>query len=217
MLKLFSIIKRIFFHNKVANISLGIALALALLLNKSFLKMNPNETALFYFFSSIAQSMAAIIALAGTVAVFRYSFLMERLRSARNHIKDRFATSEWLYYYGVTDSQAWRDEEVLARAEALINPKFPSAIFKELSAGITELKTLQNFVEKFLDHLQPSAISTSTAFILSIIFIPLSSWMTTHKYGLYAVILFSFLAFITTLNIFDYFKMTTSVGCKTHG
>jgi len=213
----YSIIRRAFFHSKILNILFVIILVLTILLNNRLLKMNPSETAFFYFFSSVAQSMAAIIALAGTVAIFRYSFLMERIRTAKHHIKERVATSAWMFYMGITDSQAWHDEEVLARAEkAQKNPRLPSNIANELLASIVEVSALENFRNKYLNSLLPSTISTFSTFILSLTFIPLSPWLAMNKVGIYFIEISLFLVFITTLNIFRYFITTTSFDRKTH-
>jgi hypothetical protein len=84
------------------------------------IRVTPGEQALYYFFSLVAQSMAAIIALGGAVIIFCYS----RILDTRNEFNQRVRENFLIYsienrdenlYEG--DSRTWSDDEVLKKLE----------------------------------------------------------------------------------------------------
>jgi len=213
-------IKAIFFFSKTVNI-LSAAVILATFGTYIFkLRIPIGETALYYFLSSIAQSMAAIIALAGTVAIFRYSFLVDRRKATLARIRGSSCLGhpKWL------DSQRrlemifrpdevfWHDDEFLGKLIELRdksragNPMF----VPELEAWIRDLKDDESKLRGYVPHLRPAVLSSFVTFILSVLLIPCSEFMADRAIGVFSIELFAFLIIITSRNLYGYFIATAA-------
>lgn len=203
--------KNIFFHNKCINWAFSILALISIGLRIKNIEMRITKDALYYFHSSIAQSMAAIIALVGTFAIFRYSFLASKIKSSKDSLKGKFERRDWVYNFGITDSSSWHDDEVLPKAEKYSKQeRLPEPIHKEIENAIVDIKILQIYINDYLNYLRPPAISSFTTFILSIMLIPLSGILAASKMGPLLWVIFGFLIIITSLNIYKYFVKTAT-------
>jgi len=208
---LVNLFTRIFLFSRTVNISFLIVMILTISLQFTSFKIRPNETALYYFFSSIAQSMAAIIALVGTVAIFRYSFLVDKLKRIRETIKEKFATNAWLYFSGWANSRSWHDEEVLVYLEEFLkNERLPAPIRNDANVCMIELKSDQVSINNYRASLRNHTISTFFTFLFSLVFIPLSEWIVDIGIGIYLIDIFVFLVLNTILNLYKYFVAIAS-------
>ncbi|MBE3045355.1 hypothetical protein IMZ48_22960 [Candidatus Bathyarchaeota archaeon] len=213
-------IKTIFFYNKRIN-RIAAAVFLATISAHLFkLRIPISETALYYFLSSIAQSMAAIIALAGTVAIFRYSFLIDKRKATLIRIRGASGLNhpKWV------DSQQrlnmifrpnevyWQDDEFLAKLIELRdkarggNPMF----VPDLEGWIKDLTDDEARLRNYVPHLRPAVLSSFITFILSVLLIPCSEFMADKTMGVFSLELFAFLILITSRNLYNYFITTAA-------
>ena len=213
-------IKTIFFFNKGVNI-VSFAIFLATIGAYLFKRRIPiSETALYYFLSSIAQSMAAIIALAGTVAIFRYSFLVDKRKATLTRIRGSSGLDhpKWLDSQQRIDMQFrsdkvyWKDDEFLINLTVLRdkarggNPSF----VPDLEGWIKDLTDDEVRLRNYVPHLRPAVLSSFATFISSVLIIPFSKLMADKTMGVFSLELFAFLILITSRNLYYYFITTAA-------
>ena len=111
-----------------------------------------------YFYSTVAQSIAAIIALFGLFATFRiqYSNIQKEdaLKSLRNYIRLKCFDSSWNNFAGYSyvdpDVQCWLDKDVPAHLREIISKG--DTANKSISAGFYDYYLFINDIEFFTQH-----------------------------------------------------------------
>lgn len=204
--KILSQAKKCFFFSKVINIVFLIALVLLIVAKYIFgISLTPNEQGHYYFFSSVAQSMAAIIALAGSVGVFNYSRIYEKLKRLKQLTREQFQSGTWDFHLGITESLTWHDDEVIARAKSYNADKNPPHIRAVLPRLIAEMEHLQQLLDGYIPSALPSLLSTSASFFLSLALIPISSLFSRIRIGDIFILLSLFLVAVSLRNIYGFF------------
>jgi hypothetical protein len=205
--KILSQAKECFFFNTTINIFFFIALVLLIVAKYIFgISLTPNEQGHYYFFSSVAQSMAAIIALAGSVGVFIYSNISEKLKRLKQLTREQFTADSWTRHIGNTESLTWRDDEVIARAKALNTETRPPHIRAVLLGLIAEMERIQKSLDAYIPSALPSLLSTTVSFFMSLTFIPISSWLIRASIGDIFILFSLLLVAISLRNIYGFFK-----------
>jgi len=202
-----------FFFSQALNVIFFILIcSLAVFVFIFKIRVTLGEQALYYFFSSVAQSMAAIIALGGTVIIFSYSRILDTRNEFNQRVRENF------HIYSIEnrdknlyedDSRTWSDDEVLKKLEYYKdNPRLlpPSVTLANLGFLISKLKPLQKFLDEFLFISLPSISTSFALFVFSLICIPFSARMANSNIGLFVFLLTIFMIIISLHNIFNLFK-----------
>ena len=208
-MKIISQVKKWFFFDTTINITflftVGSLGALKILL---MIDITPSEQAHYYFFSSVAQSMAAIIALAGSVGVFSYSHICDKLKRLKQLTRESFDSRDWVFSLGLSGSLTWHDNEVIEKARSRMSTKLRPEIGTVLSGLIKEMESLQKLLDDYIANALPSLISSSVSFFMSLSLLPFSTWMTKTKLGSFFIAISLFTVIISLRNIYGFFKST---------
>jgi hypothetical protein len=170
------------------------------------IKVAPGEQALYYFLSSVAQSMAAIIALAGSVGVFIYSNISAKLKALKQLTREKFDSREWIFRIGITASLTWRDDEVISKAKAFTSMTLPPEIYNVLVQLVLDMESQQKSLDEYIHNALPSLFSSSFSFFSSLAFIPFSLSMSKAKVGFFFILFSLFLVSVSLRNIYKFFK-----------
>lgn len=198
--------KKYFFFNEILNVVFLTTFAILLIAKYKFgIALTPNENGHYYFFSSVAQSMAAIIAIAGSIGVFNYSLIPERLKKLNQLTQEHFQRSEFIRCFSTLDSLTWHDDGVIARAKANDADKNPPEIKTDLRELIPEMEREQQLLDNYIPSAIPSLLSTSATFFLALSFVPLSTWFTRARTGDTSILFSLYLIAISLRSIFGFF------------
>lgn len=168
----------------------------------------------FWLFAATSQSMAALFAVVGMFAVFRYQDIQTRLRNLYDVLKEKFYLLEWEQFFGMTEARTWDDSIIVNRAEALLKEKKSDSSHRawhNLEVDIIVIKSHERVRKNILKYTKTPMILILITFMLSIISLPFTECLSKNFWGV--VILISLLVFITfsMLSIFRYFMMTISI------
>jgi len=166
---------------------------------------------LFWLFGATSQSMAALFAVVGMFAVFRYQDMQTRLRNLYDSLKIRFTETNWVKYFGQTEAYSWDDFAVVPRAKHHLEEKeskLPKVIKRDL--GI-DIKLIENH-ELVRNNIRIYARTPLTAilitFMLSIISLPSSAYLSESCLGLAVLIIMMILITFSMTSIFKYFMIS---------
>ena len=197
--------KSILFYSKISIIVIVEAAAILVFYLLDVLGIT--KEMLYWLFAATSQSMAALFAVVGMFAVFRYQNLDNKLRSIYDSMKRKFLSGEWEHYFGFTEPKGWEDSTVADRAEKLLKTKeskLPGALEGEISWNILKIKHYEKARDEVLVRARIPLVAVLITFIFSIIFIPLAESISKNIFGL--IILLVMLALITfsMVNLFYY-------------
>jgi hypothetical protein len=157
-----------------------------------------NEGMFYWLFAASSQSMAALFAVLGMFAVFRYQILESRLRNLYDSLKNKFNSDEWRYYFGMTNADCWEDALIANKAEENLNSranKLPKTIEHNLRVDILIIRSHEKARDYVLLKAKIPLISVLTTFMMAIFFLPFSGSIAKNFVGL--IILMIILIFIT--------------------
>lgn len=146
----------------------------------------------YWLFASTSQSMAALFAVVGMFAVFRYQVLENRFNDMCGSMKRKFATHEWTYYFGITNSEGWPNalvdyhmEDRLKRAPA----NLPGTIRQDLEVSLVILRSIKEAMEFVLKKAKIPLIAVLVTFLMAIGCTPFSSTLSARPAGLIILII----------------------------
>jgi len=162
---------------------------------------------LYWLFAATSQSMAALFAVAGMFAVFRYQNLDNKLRNIYGMAKIKFSSGKWAAYYHSVAPECWEDSDIANKAENLLKMKeikLPGAVEAGIAWDILNIRHYEKARDEVLVRAKIPLVAVLITFIFSIIFIPLTESISKNIFGL--IILLVMLALITfsMVNLFYY-------------
>ena len=129
---------------------------------------------LYWLFAATSQSMAALFAVVGMFAVFRYQNLEDKLRNLYDSLKNKFSSGKWITYFGDTGSGCWEDPTIADRAGSLLKEKedtLPKKIGNDLMVSVLTIMSHERSRDEVLARTKIPLVAVLITFIFSIIFI----------------------------------------------
>lgn len=208
-------IRTIFFFSRTINIISAAVLFVTTGVQCFIVKIPIGKTALFYFFSSIAQSMAAILALAGTFAIFKYSLLNNRKEENERGLRQLLGRGDicnpaklardWITY--------WNADQLKFNAISASKCGYlDSAAQEEIKRALDAFNISEKYFNNFVAQFKPVFISSCATFVLSAALIPFSGGIAGLALGVFFWEFFTFLIVITSFNLYYYFVGTATLG-----
>lgn len=182
-----------------------LAILFSLYLTKNLLL---EKNTFLWLFSATSQSMAALFALVGMFAIFRYQFLEARLKNLYESLKRKFSSNEWKEHFGETDAASWEDSLVAAKAENLLTEKkeeLPAIIENNLDVDIVIIKLTEDAKVHILSDTKILLTSVFITFMLSVVSIPCSGYISKNFFGFLVLLILLLLITFSMTNIFRYF------------
>lgn len=181
------------------------------LYSKNILKL---EKEMFYWlFATTAQSMAALFAVVGMFAVFRYQVLESRFNDLCGSIKRKFATEPWVYYFGSTYSESWANAMVINHVEdklKILPANLPETMKQDLEVSAKILKSIETARRYVLIKAKVPLSAVLVTFLMAIACLPVSSLISLKFLGL--IILSIIIAAISFSMISIFWYLIKSIG-----
>lgn len=159
---------------------------------------------LFWFFASTSQSMAALFAVAGIFAVFRFQVQENKLRNLYDSNKRRFTTHNWSAYIGDLEAEFWSDNEFLDKAKKVLEKTAIKPIKQKIQGIISEIEKQMDIKNKILNMLIIPLFSVALTFFAAIIFLPISAQIENRIIGLIVLLIMLVLITFSITSIFKY-------------
>lgn len=169
------------------------------------------EKMLFWLFAATSQSMAALFAVVGMFAIFRYNDIQNRLRNKIDVLKNRFKSEGWIRFFGETDPDCWDDSIIVDKAKEKLREKedeSPHVIYNNLDVDTLIIESHMGTRDYIRVHARIPMISILLTFMISIFSLPFTARLSENCLGL--VILIGILMLITSsmISVFKYFMIS---------
>lgn len=169
------------------------------------------EKMLFWLFAATSQSMAALFAIVGMFAVFRYQDIQNRLRNKIDVLKEKFQSGAWNAFFGYTETYSWDDSEIIDRAKEKLREKEdeePHVILNNLDVDITIIES-HMIVRDFIRVIASiPMISILLTFMISIFSLPFTVCLSENCLGLVILIVILVLITSSMISVFKYFMIS---------
>lgn len=146
------------------------------------------EKMLFWLFAATSQSMAALFAIVGMFAVFRYQDIQNRLRNRIDVLKEKFQSDPWLNFFGgPIESRCWNDSEVVYKAKEKLDEReeqSPHIIYNNLEVDIKEIESHKEVRDYVRVYAKIPMISILITFMISIFSLPFTAFLSGKCIGL---------------------------------
>ena len=162
---------------------------------------------LYWLFAATAQSMAALFAVVGMFAVFRFHNLSHALRNLYDTLKAHFATEDWKRYFGEQNPECWEDPIVIDRAKDLLKNRrddLPDKIENNLRVSIIIIRSHERAINNVLKRAKVPLIAILITFIITIFSISLTDPISNQVAGLIVFIMTIALISFSMINLFYY-------------
>lgn len=169
------------------------------------------EKMLFWLFAATSQSMAALFAIVGMFAVFRYNDIQNKLRNKIDVLKNRFKSEDWIHFFGRTDADWWDDSIIVDKAKEKLNEKegaSPHLIYNNLEVGIKVIKSNMETRDYIRFIAGVPMISILMTFIISIFSLPFTVCLSKNCLGLVVLIVILVLITSSMISVFKYFMIS---------
>ncbi len=169
------------------------------------------EKMLFWLFAATSQSMAALFAIVGMFAVFRYNDIQNRLRNKIDVLKNRFKLEGWIRFFGRTDADCWDDSEIVDRAREKLKEKEdedPHVIYNNLDVNTLIIEShmgTRDYIRVYASIPMSSILMT---FMISIFSLPFTARFSENCLGLVVLIVILVLITFSMISVFKYFMMS---------
>jgi len=197
--------KSILFYSKILIIVI-VEIAIILVFYLSGILRITKEM-LYWFFSTTAQSMAALFAVVGMFAVFRHQNLEHKLRNLYDSLKKKFLSYGWIHYFGATGAESWEDSIIANRAEELLEMKesrLPHDIKFNIRMDVLYIRHHEKARNAVLIKAKIPLVAVLITFVLSIIFISLTESFSKNIIGLIILIVMLGLITFSMVDLFYY-------------
>lgn len=170
------------------------------------------EKMLFWLFAATSQSMAALFAIVGMFAVFRYQDIQNRLRNRIDVLKEKFQSDQWINFFGgPIESRCWNDSEVVYKAKEKLDERkeeSPHIVYNNLEVDIMEIESHKDVRDYVRVYAKIPMISILITFMISIFSLPFTAFLSEDCFGLVILILILDLISFSMINIFKYFMIS---------
>ena len=169
------------------------------------------EKMLFWLFAATSQSMAALFAIVGMFAVFRYNDIQNRLRNRIDVLKNRFKSEDWIRFFGRTDADCWDDSIIVDKAKEKLKKKGaedPHVIYNNLDVDIVVIEShmeTRNYIRVIASI---PMISILLTFMISIFSLPFTVCLSKNCLGLVILIIILVLITSSMISVFKYFMIS---------
>ncbi len=126
---------------------------------------------LFWFFAATSQSMAALLAIIGMMAVFRYQDMQMRLRNLYDSIKGYISGGEILHYFSNQNPASWEDSTIVSRVKELIKNKpdnLPEQIENNLDVSVIVMESHERLRGDIVELAKPPVLTILITFMVSV-------------------------------------------------
>lgn len=171
---------------------------------------------LYWSFAATAQSMAALFAVTGIFAIFRFQIHDSKLKHLKEMLRQKVLNdSTWLSCFG-KDSRTWRDEEIVEIIEKRLNKakikRGCEGIAEKMNFRIQQIIFHENIREKILTSLKIPMSITLFTFILAIFFLVITKFASENKWIALIVVIIMLEFTVFSVNcIYNYIKFSTSI------
>jgi len=162
------------------------------------------KESLFWFFASTSQSMAAIFAVAGVFAVFRFQAQENKLRNLYDSHKKRFSTLNWHTYIGDKNADFWSDNEFLDKAKKVLEKTSRKTIKRKIQEIISEIEKQEEIKNRILTMIIIPLFTVSLTFFMSITFLPFSVQLAEKMIGLIVILIMLALILFSITSVFKF-------------
>ncbi len=169
------------------------------------------EKMLFWLFAATSQSMAALFAIVGMFAVFRYQDLQNRLRNLIDVLKYKFQSGSLKSFFGNTESLSWSDSEIVHKAKEKLDERKEESthrIINNLELDIMEIESHKEVRNNVRVHAKIPMISILITFMISIFSLPFTAFLSWNCLGLVILIFIFELITFSMISIFKYFMIS---------
>ncbi len=170
------------------------------------------EKMLFWLFAATSQSMAALFAIVGMFAVFRYQDIQNRLRNRIDALKEKFQSGNWRSFFGAyMESRGWDDSEIVYKAKEKLREKEEESthrIYNNLEHDIIEIESHENTRNFVRIYAKIPMISILITFMISIFSLPFTVFLSGKCIGLGILIVIFELITFSMISIFKYFMIS---------
>ncbi|MCK4822999.1 hypothetical protein KA005_44975 [bacterium] len=169
------------------------------------------EKMLFWLFAATSQSMAALFAIVGMFAVFRYQDIQNRLRNLIDVLKSRFKSHGWIRFFGETDPDCWDDSIIVDKAKEKLKEKEtadPHVIYNNLDVDTLIIESnmeTRNYIRVIAGI---PMISILLTFMISIFSLPFTLCLSENCLGLVILIIILLLITSSMISVFKYFMIS---------
>lgn len=166
---------------------------------------------LFWLFAATSQSMAALFAIVGMFAVFRYNDIQNRLRNKIDVLKNRFKSEDWIHFFGRTDADCWDDSEIVDRAREKLGEKeaeSPHIIYNNLEVDTLIIESHMETRDYIRVIARIPMISILMTFMISIFSLPFTVCLSKYCIGLVILIVVLVLITSSMISVFKYFMIS---------
>jgi len=197
------------FFNKWVFIIIFLVLIMIVFLKIKF-PFEFTENLMFWFFSTTAQSMAALFAVGGVFAVFRFQAQENKLRNLYDSNKKRFSTLNWQAYIADIDSDFWTDSEFLEKSRKILEKTPISSIKQKIQKIIFEIEKEETLKKNILKGLKIPMIAILLTFLISIISISLTEILSKNIFGYLVLLIENVLIIFSIISTYVYIKFSIS-------
>jgi len=197
--------KSILFYSKISIIVIVETAAILVFYLLDVLRIT--KEMLYWLLAATSQSMAALFAVVGMFAVFRYQILESRVRNLYDSLKNKFKSTNWIYYFGATESEGWEDSTIVNRAEDYLKRKssrLPKSIETDIEVSTLIIKSHERARDEVLARAKIPLVAVLITFVFSIFFIPLTESISKNIFGLIILMTVSALIMFSMINLFYY-------------
>jgi len=169
------------------------------------------EKMLFWLFAATSQSMAALFAVVGMFAIFRYNDIQNRLRNKIDALKNRFKSEGWINFFGRTDADCWDDSEIVDRAREKLREKedeSPHVIHNNLDVDTLIIESHMGTRDYIRVYASIPMSSILLTFMISIFSLPFTAHLSENCLGLVVLIVILDLITSSMISVFKYFMMS---------
>lgn len=169
------------------------------------------EKMFFWLFAATSQSMAALFAIVGMFAVFRYQDIQTRLRREIDVLKAKFKSEGWILFFGITNADCWEDSTFVARAKEKLDEKREESSHRIYNNLDVDIKIIESH-EETRNYIRVIAkipmISILITFMISIFSLPFTGCLSKNYLGLGILIVILVLIAFSMISILKYFMIS---------
>ncbi len=165
-----------------------------------------------WMFSTAAQSMAALFALAGAFTVFRFEETQRRIIDLVSSFKEKLRFGEWRDFFGPVDVSQWDEGSTLQHAKKLLEVKKNESnhiAYNNLEVEVLVLESLVKFKHNIKSFAKSPLAFIMGALGLSLICIPLVDILHKKQFvGVLALAVLLALCLFGLVKLFEYFLLS---------
>jgi len=173
---------------------------------------------LFWFFAATSQSMAALFAVVGMFAVFRYQNFQTILRHQFDILRKNFLSVAWQNSFGIVNVNILSDSEILQKADNLLKDKKEESsnrAYNNLSVSVLVIKDNKRIMDNIKTRARIPMIAILLTFLVSIFSLLLInvffSICSINSFGSAVILIMLVLIIYSMVSIFRFFWLSITI------